>query len=394
MASNDEFIKQVIFVDTIGAKGHGKTTLTAAITKVLEKDHMASAQDFAALNNAPQHKARSGVTFYRSEAEYESSARVCVQYDYPSLMDQAKGLISGISRVDVAILVVTPEPELIESCGEYLTLLRDCGVSQVVVFINKCDVAQGKEPIGLIEPLVREQLDRYWFDSERTPVIYGSALQALEGDPVWEDKIRDLVRAMDSHFLDPVLFKDQPFLMPVEDVFEIQFRGTYTCGRITSGTLRVKDSVELAGIRDSRQTTCSRIQIGSQPQDCVGAGDHTMIVLKGIPRDEIETGMVLCAKGTMKSCKRFEALLYCLTGEEGGRKTPLHNGFEGDFRLHYLDVAGTVSWTSDIETMAPGDKLNGTVRLSKSMAIKAGVEFEVRQYGQVVAVGRVTCPID
>ncbi|KAF7781483.1 hypothetical protein PRUB_b0716 [Pseudoalteromonas rubra] len=394
MASNDEFMKQAIFIDTIGARGHGKTTLTAAITQVLAKDHMAVAQDFAALNNAPQHKARSGVTFYRSEAVYESSARVCIQYDCPNYMDHAKGINSGETRVDAAILVVSQDPDFSRACDEYLMLLRDFGVSHIIIFMNKCDLEQYDELTGLVESLVREQLNGYGFDGDNAPVIYGSALQALEGVPVWEDKIRDLIRTMDDYFIDPVLFKDQPFMMPVEDIFTLPRRDTQAYSRIETGTIRVHDPIELVGIRDTRQTSCSSIDIGAHPQERVSAGDSAAIGLKGIPRSDIERGMVLCEAGTLKSCQRFEARVYCLTSEEGGRRTPLLNDFEADFSLHYLDVAGTADWPRNIEMMMPGDELHVTVRLNKSMAIKLGTKFEIRQQGQIVGVGHVTDTFD
>ncbi|MCF2910810.1 GTP-binding protein [Pseudoalteromonas sp. DL2-H2.2] len=394
MADNHENDRTYIYVGTIGAKGHGKTTLTAAITHVLAKEHLSAPQSFASVDDAPEYTTNAGVTYRSSMVDYASKSYVYFHSDCPDYMDYVKGLITGHLRIGTAILVVSIDVGFNRETDGYLRLLRSMGISNVIVYINKADTIHDEAFISEMASLITEQLEEAGYDRALSPVIVGSAKKALEGDPKWENSIKALVQAMEDYVVPPNSLKDRPFYMPIEDAFMRHPRGSIAYSIMEAGTIRVNDLVELIGIKDARQTNCSSIEVWSVPQESVSASERVAIGLAEIPRDEIETGMVLCEKGTLKSCQRFEALLYCLTGDEGGRKTPLHNGFEGDFRLHYLDVAGTASWPRDIEMMVPGDELNVTVRLSKSMAMKAGVEFEVRQNGQIVAVGRITCPID
>ncbi|WP_171045428.1 GTP-binding protein [Pseudoalteromonas rubra] len=393
MTDNHENDKTYIYVGTIGAKGHGKTTLTAAITYVLAKEHLSAPQSFASIDDAPEYTTNTGVTCRSSMVDYASKSYVYFHSDCPDYMDYAKGLITGHLRMGTAILVVSIDVGFNRETDEYLRLLRSMGISNVIVYINKADLIHDEEFISEMASLITEQLEEAGYDRALSPVIVGSAEKALEGDPKWENSIKALVQAMEDYVVPPVPLKDQPFVMPVEDIFMVSWRDTLARSRITSGTLYKNDELELVGIRDTQHTRCSSIEVERRLKDSAQATELAAVGLKGIDREDIEEGMVLGKNGSIKPYTRFEALLYCLTGDEGGRKTPLYNGFEGDFRLHYLDVAGTASWPRDIEMMVPGDELNVTVRLSKSMAMKAGVKFEVRQHGQVVAVGRVTCPI-
>ncbi|MCG7537092.1 GTP-binding protein [Pseudoalteromonas sp. OOF1S-7] len=395
MTDNDENNRTYIYVGTIGAKGHGKTTLTAAITHVLAKEHLSAPQSFASIDDASEYTTNAGVTYRSSMVDYVSKSYVYFHSDCPDYMDYAKGLITGHLRMGTAILVVSIDVGFNRETDEYLTLLRSMGISNVIVYINKVDLIHDEAFIREMASFITEQLEEAGYDRALSPVIVGSAKKALEGDPKWEDSIKALVQAMEDYVIPPVPLKDQPFVMPVEDIFIVSWRDTPLArSRITSGTLYKNDKLELVGIRDTQHPTCSSIEVERFLKDSAQATELAAVGLKGIDRRDIEEGMVLGKNGSIKPYTRFEATIYYLTKEEGGRNSTLYTKFEGDFHMHFIDVPGKATFPNDISMALPGDQIDIEVKLSKPMAIRAGVRFEIRQEGQIIAVGSVIYPID
>ena len=381
-------------IGTIGHVDHGKTTLTAAITKVLsERVSGNAAVDFANIDKAPEERER-GITISTAHVEYSTAKRHYAHVDCPGHADYVKNMITGAAQMDGAILVVAATDGVMAQTREHILLSRQVGVPYIVVFLNKCDMVDDEELIDLVEMEVTEQLEEYGFKG--CPIIRGSALKALE-DPhgPWGDKIMELMDTVDSYIPDPERDVDKPFLMPVEDVFTITGRGTVATGRVERGTLHINDELEIVGGREeNRKTTVTGIEMFRKLLDTAEAGDNIGALLRGVNRDEIERGQVLCKPGSVTCHKKFTAQVYVLSKEEGGRHTPFFNNYRPQFYFRTTDVTGVVTLNGDAEMCMPGDNTEITVELIHPVAMEAGLGFAIREGGRTVGSGKVATIIE
>ncbi len=381
-------------IGTIGHVDHGKTTTTAAITKVLsERVAGNTATDFENIDKAPEERER-GITISTAHVEYETENRHYAHVDCPGHADYVKNMITGAAQMDGAILVVAATDGVMAQTKEHILLSRQVGVPYIVVFMNKCDMVDDEELLELVEMEITEQLEEYEFSD--CPIVKGSALKALE-DPhgEWGDKIMELMAAVDSHIPDPQRATDQPFLMPVEDVFTITGRGTVATGRVERGTLHVNEEVEIVGIKEeSKKTVVTGIEMFRKLLDEAQAGDNIGALLRGVQRTEIERGQVLCKPGSIKCHKKFTAQVYVLTKDEGGRHTPFFNNYRPQFYFRTTDVTGVINLPEGTEMCMPGDNVEMTIELIHPIAMEQGLSFAIREGGRTVGSGRVATVIE
>ena len=383
-------------IGTIGHVDHGKTTLTAAITKVLsERVAGNTATDFENIDKAPEERER-GITISTAHVEYETEKRHYAHVDCPGHADYVKNMITGAAQMDGAILVVAATDGVMAQTKEHILLSRQVGVPYIVVFMNKCDMVDDEELLELVDMEIRELLNEYEFPGDDTPIIQGSALKALE-DPngEWGDKIMELMDAVDSWVPDPQRATDQPFLMPVEDVFTITGRGTVATGRVERGVLHLNEEVEIVGIKeDIQKTTVTGIEMFRKLLDEAQAGDNIGALLRGIKRTDIERGQVLCKPGTIKCHTKFTAQVYVLTKDEGGRHTPFFNNYRPQFYFRTTDVTGVINLPAGTEMCMPGDNVEMTIELIHPIAMEQGLTFAIREGGRTVGSGRVATVIE
>ena len=386
-----ERTKPHVNVGTVGHIDHGKTTLTAAITRVLSLKGQATFTDFSEIDKAPEEKER-GITIATAHVEYESANRHYAHVDCPGHADYIKNMITGAAQMDGAILVVAATDGAMPQTREHILLARQVGVPAIVVFLNKCDMVDDEELIELVEMELRELLDKYEFPGDDVPFVKGSALLALENpeDPAAAKCIWDLMEAIDNYIPQPKRDVDQPFLMPVEDVFSISGRGTVATGRIERGVVHVGDEVEIVGIRPTVKTTCTGVEMFRKLLDEGQAGDNIGALLRGIKREEIERGQVLAAPKSITPHTRFKSECYILSKEEGGRHTPFFNGYRPQFYFRTTDVTGVVSLEEGVEMVMPGDNIRATVELITPIAADVGLRFAIREGGRTVGAGVVS----
>ncbi|OHA02988.1 MAG: translation elongation factor Tu [Candidatus Sungbacteria bacterium RIFCSPHIGHO2_02_FULL_52_23] len=393
MAGKFERTKPHVNVGTIGHVDHGKTTLTAAITKALSLKGLASrVESVADIDNAPEEKAR-GITIALHHSEYETEKRHYAHIDAPGHADYIKNMITGAAQMDGAILVVSATDGPMPQTREHILLARQVGVPAVVVFLNKVDMVDDPELVDLVEAEVRELLKKYDFPGDTTPIIRGSALKALNAtspDDEWAKKIYELVDALDSFVPDPVREIDKPFLMPIEDVFSIEGRGTVVTGRIERGKMKVNDEVEIVGIKDTQKTIITGIEMFNKSLDEGMAGDNAGILLRGLKKEDVERGQVIVKPGTVTPHTEFEAEVYILTKEEGGRHTPFFTGYKPQFYIRTTDVTGEVGLPAGTEMVMPGDTITFTVKLIVPVALEEKQRFALREGGKTVGAGVVT----
>jgi elongation factor Tu len=382
--------KPHVNVGTIGHVDHGKTTLTAALTKVMAEKMGGEAKAFADIDNAPEERER-GITIATSHVEYESDNRHYAHVDCPGHADYVKNMITGAAQMDGAILVCSAADGPMPQTREHILLSRQVGVPYIVVFLNKADMVDDEELMELVEMEVRELLSQYDFPGDDTPIIKGSALKALEGDTsdIGAPAVEALVAAMDSYIPEPERAVDGDFLMPVEDVFSISGRGTVVTGRIERGVVNVGDEIEIVGIKDTQKTTVTGVEMFRKLLDQGLAGDNVGVLLRGTKRDEVERGQVLCKPGSITPHTKFEAEVYVLSKEEGGRHTPFFNGYRPQFYFRTTDVTGACDLPEGIEMVMPGDNVKMTVSLIAPIAMEDGLRFAIREGGRTVGAGVV-----
>ena len=376
-------------IGTMGHIDHGKTTLTAAITKVLADQGLAEARAFDQIDNAPEERER-GITIAITHVEYETANRHYAHVDCPGHADYIKNMITGAAQMDGAILVVSAADGPMPQTREHVLLARQVEVPSLVVFLNKVDMVDDEELLDLVELEVRELLSKYEFPGDDIPVIRGSALKALEGDAAGVQSIVELMDAVDSYIPTPPRPVDQPFLMPIEDVFGIKGRGTVTTGRIERGIVKVGETVEIIGVRDTRNTVVTGVEMFKKLLDQGEAGDNVGTLLRGIERTDVERGMVLAKPGSIKPHTDFKAQVYVLTKDEGGRHTPFFNGYRPQFYLRTTDVTGEIQLPEGVEMVMPGDNIEMDVKLIAPIAIEPGLRFAIREGGRTVGSGAVT----
>ncbi|QJC37018.1 elongation factor Tu [Enterobacteriaceae endosymbiont of Donacia vulgaris] len=381
--------KPHINVGTIGHVDHGKTTLTAAITTVLSKKYGGSAKAFDQIDNAPEEKAR-GITINTSHVEYDTKKRHYAHVDCPGHADYVKNMITGAAQMDGAILVVAATDGPMPQTREHILLARQVGVPYIIVFLNKCDMVDDEELLELVEMEVRDLLTQYNFPGDTTPIIQGSALKALEGDKKWEEKIIELANSLDTYIPNPIRAIDKPFLLPIEDVFSISGRGTVVTGRVERGIIKVGEEVEIIGIRNTIKSICTGVEMFRKLLDEGRAGENVGILLRGIKREDIERGQVLAKPGSITPHIKFEAEVYILSKDEGGRHTAFFKGYRPQFYFRTTDVTGTIELSSNIEMVMPGDNINMIVTLIYPIAMTNGLRFAIREGGRTVGAGVVT----
>jgi elongation factor Tu len=382
--------KPHVNIGTIGHIDHGKTTLTAAITKVLGKHNPKVAfRSFDSIDNAPEEKAR-GITIAVAHVEYETSKRHYAHVDCPGHADYIKNMITGAAQMDGAILVVAATDGPMPQTKEHVLLARQVGVPCIVVFLNKCDAVDDPELIDLVEMEVRELLSKYQFPGDDLPVIRGSALGALNGEAQWEAKIDELMEAVDKYVPRPDRAVDLPFLMPIEDIFSISGRGTVVTGRIERGKVKVGEAVEIVGFRETRQSVCTGVEMFKKQLDEGMAGDNAGILLRGIPKEDVERGMVLAKPGSITPHTNFKGSVYVLSKEEGGRHTPFFKGYRPQFYFRTTDVTGVAELPEGTEMVMPGDNVELTVELITPVALEKGLRFAIREGGRTVGAGTVS----
>ena len=381
--------KPHVNIGTIGHVDHGKTTLTAAISAVLSKKGLAQQVKFDSIDKAPEEKER-GITINTAHIEYETEKRHYAHVDCPGHADYVKNMITGAAQMDGAILVIAATDGPMAQTREHILLARQVGVPRMVVFLNKCDMVDDEELLDLVEMEVRELLNSYGFDGDNTPIIRGSALKALEGDPKYEEKIMELMNAVDEWIPTPVRDTDKPFLMSIEDVFTITGRGTVVTGRVERGELKLNEEVEIVGIKDTRKTTVTGIEMFRKQLDYAQAGDNAGVLLRGITRDQVERGQVLAKQGTVTPHTKFEAEVYVLSKEEGGRHTPFFSNYRPQFYFRTTDVTGVIELPEGTEMVMPGDNTRMTVELIHPIAIEQGTKFSIREGGRTVGSGVVS----
>ncbi len=382
-------------VGTIGHVDHGKTTLTAALTKCMAEMHGGEFKAYDQIDKAPEERAR-GITIATAHVEYQSANRHYAHVDCPGHADYVKNMITGAAQMDGAILVVSAADGPMPQTREHILLARQVGVPYIVVYLNKADMVDDAELLELVEMEVRDLLSSYNFPGEKTPIIVGSALKALEGDQsdIGVPSIKKLVEAMDSYFPEPERETAKPFLLPIEDVFSISGRGTVVTGRIERGIVKVGEEIEVVGIRPTTVTTVTGVEMFRKLLDEGRAGDNVGILLRGIKREDVERGQVLAAKGSIKPHTHFEAEVYVLSKEEGGRHTPFFNGYRPQFYFRTTDVTGEAQLPSGVEMVMPGDNIKMTIKLIAPIAMEEGLRFAIREGGRTVGAGVVTKVIE
>ena len=381
--------KPHVNIGTIGHVDHGKTTLTAAITKVLAAKGGAEFMDYANIDKAPEERER-GITINTAHVEYQTDKRHYAHVDCPGHADYVKNMITGAAQMDGAILVIAATVGPMAQTREHILLARQVGVPRMVVFLNKCDMVDDEELLDLVEMEVRELLTEYGFDGDNTPIIRGSALKALEGDPKYVKAIEDLMDAVDEWIPTPERDNDKPFLMSIEDVFTITGRGTVVTGRVERGQLKLNDEVEIVGLKDTKKTVVTGIEMFRKQLDYAEAGDNAGVLLRGIDRSEVERGQVLAKPGTVHPHKKFKAQVYVLSKEEGGRHTPFFTNYRPQFYFRTTDVTGVVTLPEGTEMVMPGDNVTMTVELIAPIAVENGTKFSIREGGHTVGAGSVT----
>ncbi|QDY87236.1 elongation factor Tu [Mycoplasma anserisalpingitidis] len=382
--------KEHVNVGTIGHVDHGKTTLTAAIATVLSKKGLSEARDYASIDNAPEERAR-GITINTSHIEYQTENRHYAHVDCPGHADYVKNMITGAAQMDGAILVVAATDGPMPQTREHILLSKQVGVPRIVVFLNKCDMLEGEdEMIDLVEMEVRSMLSEYGFDGDNAPVIRGSAFQALQGDAKYEDAIMELMAAVDSYIETPIKEFDKPFLMAVEDVFTITGRGTVATGRVERGRLELNQEVEIVGLKPTKKTVVTGIEMFRKNLKEALAGDNAGLLLRGVNREDIERGQVLAKPGSIIPHTEFEAAIYVLKKEEGGRHTPFFKNYKPQFYFRTTDVTGGVEFEAGREMVMPGENVNLKVKLIAPIAVEEGTKFSIREGGRTVGAGSVT----
>ena len=381
--------KPHVNVGTIGHVDHGKTTLTAAITKRLSEKGGAQFVDYANIDKAPEERER-GITINTSHVEYETDKRHYAHVDCPGHADYVKNMITGAAQMDGAILVVAATDGPMAQTREHILLARQVGVPRIVVFMNKCDMVDDEELLDLVEMEIRDLLNEYGFDGDNTPIIRGSALKALEGDSAYEEKIDELMNAVDEWIPTPERDNAKPFLMSIEDVFTITGRGTVVTGRVERGQLKLNDEVEIVGIKPTQKTVATGIEMFKKQLDYAEAGDNAGVLLRGITRDQVERGQVLAKPGSVTPHTKFTAQVYVLTKEEGGRHTPFFANYRPQFYFRTTDVTGVIELPAGVEMVMPGDNIEMTVELIHPIALEQGTKFSIREGGRTVGAGSVS----
>jgi elongation factor Tu len=385
--------KPHVNIGTIGHVDHGKTTLTAAITSVLAKSGKAQAKKYDEIDAAPEEKER-GITINTAHVEYETDKRHSAHVDCPGHADYVKNMITGAAQMDGAILVVSSADGPMPQTREHILLARQVGVPSIVVFMNKVDMVDDKDLLDLVEMEVRELLSKYEFPGDAIPIVKGSALKALEGSSDHEKAILDLMTAVDEYIPTPERPKDQPFLMPIEDVFNIEGRGTVATGRVERGVLKKMEEVEIVGIRPTAKTTVTDIEMFRKLLDSAEAGDNVGVLLRGVKKDDIERGQVIAKPGTIKPHKKFKAEVYVLSKDEGGRHTPFFSNYRPQFYFRTTDVTGTIKLPEGVEMVMPGDNVSIEVELITPIAMEKTIRFAIREGGRTVGAGRVSEILD
>ena len=380
--------KPHVNIGTIGHVDHGKTTLTAAITTVLAKAGLSEVKSFDQIDNAPEEKER-GITINTAHVEYETKVRHYAHVDCPGHADYVKNMVTGAAQMDGAILVVAATDGPMPQTREHVLLARQVNVPRLVVFLNKCDMVEDEEMLELVEMEVQEILSQYEFEDD-TPIIRGSALGALNGVEKWEEKVMELMDTCDTWIQEPPRATDKPFLMPVEDVFSITGRGTVATGRIETGVIHVGDEVELLGLGEDKKSVVTGVEMFRKILDEGQAGDNVGLLLRGIDKNEIKRGMVLCHPGQIKPFKKFKASFYVLMKEEGGRHTPFGNKYRPQFYLRTMDCTGEITLPAGVEMVMPGDNVEITVELIYAVALNQGLRFAIREGGRTVGSGQIT----
>ena len=381
--------KPHVNIGTIGHVDHGKTTLTAAITKVLSDKGYAQFEDYADIDKSPEERER-GITINTAHVEYQTDKRHYAHVDCPGHADYVKNMITGAAQMDGAILVIAATDGPMAQTREHILLARQVGVPRMVVFMNKCDMVDDEELLDLVEMEIRELLTSYGFDGDNTPIIRGSALKALEGDPKYVEKINELMDAVDEWIPTPERDVDKPFLMSIEDVFTITGRGTVVTGRVERGQLKLNDEVEIVGLRDTQKTVVTGIEMFRKTLDYAEAGDNAGVLLRGISRDDVERGQVLAKPGSVHPHKKFTAQVYVLSKEEGGRHTPFFSNYRPQFYFRTTDVTGVITLPEGTEMVMPGDNVTMTVELIAPIAVENGTKFSIREGGRTVGAGNVS----
>ena len=388
-----ERTKPHVNIGTIGHVDHGKTTLTAAITKVLAEKGLSELRSFDSIDNAPEEKER-GITINTAHVEYQTANRHYAHVDCPGHADYVKNMVTGAAQMDGAIIVVAATDGPMPQTREHILLARQVNVPRLVVFMNKCDMVDDEEMLELVEMDMRDLLSQYEYDGDNTPIIRGSALGALNGEPQWEDKVMELMDAVDNWIPLPPRDVDKPFLMPVEDVFSITGRGTVATGRIEAGRVKVGDEVQMLGLVADKKSVVTGVEMFRKILDEGEAGDNVGLLLRGIDKDEIKRGMVICHPGQVKPHDHFKAQVYILKKEEGGRHTPFHNKYRPQFYIRTLDVTGEITLPEGVEMVMPGDNVEIDVKLITPVAMDNGLRFAIREGGRTVGSGQITAVID
>ena len=384
-----ERTKPHVNIGTIGHVDHGKTTLTSAITMVLAKQGLAVAKKYEDIDSAPEERER-GVTINLSHQEYETKKRHYAHIDAPGHADYIKNMITGAAQMDGAILVVSAADGPMPQTREHVILAKQVNVPAIVVFLNKCDMVDDVELIDLVEADVRELLKKYGYPGDEVPVIRGSALKAVEGDPEAEKKIQELMDAVDSYIPDPVRETDKPFLMAIEDVFTIQGRGTVVTGRVDRGKIKVNEEIEIVGLKPTQKSVVTGLEMFRKTLDEAMAGDNIGVLLRGIEKDQVERGQVLCKPGSLTGHTEFEAEVYILSKEEGGRHTPFFTGYKPQFYIKTADITGEATLPEGIEMVMPGDNAKMKIKLISPVAMEEGFRFAIREGGHTVGDGVIT----
>ena len=384
-----ERTKPHVNIGTIGHVDHGKTTLTAAITKVLAEKGLSEARSFDSIDNAPEEKER-GITINTAHVEYQTANRHYAHVDCPGHADYVKNMVTGAAQMDGSIIVVAATDGPMPQTREHILLARQVNVPRLVVFMNKCDMVDDEEMLELVEMDMRDLLSQYEYDGDETPIIRGSALGALNGEPEWVEKVMELMDAVDNWIPLPPRDIDKPFLMPVEDVFSITGRGTVATGRIETGIVKVGDEVQILGLGADRKTTVTGVEMFRKLLDQGEAGDNVGLLLRGVDKNEIRRGMVLCHPGQVKPHDHFKAQVYILKKEEGGRHTPFHNKYRPQFYIRTLDVTGEITLPEGVEMVMPGDNVEIDVKLITPVAMDQGLRFAIREGGRTVGSGQIT----
>ena len=388
-----ERTKPHVNIGTIGHVDHGKTTLTAAITKVLAEKGLSEARSFDSIDNAPEEKER-GITINTAHVEYQTANRHYAHVDCPGHADYVKNMVTGAAQMDGAIIVVAATDGPMPQTREHILLARQVNVPRLVVFMNKCDMVDDEEMLELVEMDMRDLLSQYEYDGDETPIIRGSALGALNGEPQWVEKVMELMDAVDNWIPLPPRDVDKPFLMPVEDVFSITGRGTVATGRIEAGRVKVGDEVQILGLGADKKSVVTGVEMFRKILDEGEAGDNVGLLLRGIDKDEIRRGMVICHPGQVKPHDHFKAQVYILKKEEGGRHTPFHNKYRPQFYIRTLDVTGEITLPEGIEMVMPGDNVEIEVKLITPVACDQGLRFAIREGGRTVGSGQITSVIE